>query len=295
MRRNAASLPFSKYRTKYSLTFDGISDWMVNYNLFGVSTFPIRKFNKVTVSMWVKSEKDDASSEQTIINRWFPFDGLIIDEGGWRWYLWDASGGGNPLVSRAMVFQVSTHALQGLWVYSTASFPLDTWVHVTMTYDGSGTIAGFKMYWDGVLQTTYTIWGTWTTNALNSNAYSHLLWGVRYTAFPGGIGPVWPPVLDYWFEGKMDESCFWRYELNAQEVLGLYNGGFPINPMHVGLKNGKTVDRYFRMGEPSDGTPWVPPHSISWCRFPVGGTQSNGFWNNDGATPPLRVSTDIVT
>lgn len=291
MKRTNFFLAASKYRTQKSLIFDGISDWMVNYNLFGISTFPIRRFNAVTVSMWVKSEKEDASTQQTIIGRWFPFNNFAIDEGGWRWYIWDA-----PSTTRAMVFHVSTHILEGLWIYSTASFPLDTWVHVTMTYDGSGTIAGLKMYWDGVLQTTFTIWGTWTTNALNSNAYSHLLWGVLYTAFPGGVGPpVWPPVLTYWFEGKLDESCFWRYALNATEVAGLYNCGLPIHPMHVGLKNNKTVDRHFRMGEASDGQPWIAGISISKVRFPVGGTNSNGFWNNDGMIPSLRISEDIPT
>lgn len=284
----------SLYHSIKSMTFDGVVEWMVNFNILGVSTFPIRRFNSVSVSMWVKAEGGPGFPlQQIIVSRWFPFDGLILDEGGWRWYLWDA-----PLTVGAMVFQVSTHALEGLWVYSQTAFPLDQWVHVVMTYDGSSTIStsassgGLKMFWDGVWQPLHTIWGTWTTNALNSNAFSHLLWGAQYTAFPGGVGPVWPPVIAHFFEGRLDESCFWRHTLDTNEVLALHNNGHPVNPMHVGLPN-KPADRYFRMGEVADGTPWIlPGSSISWCRNPVTGTLSNGFWNNDGATPPLRVVLD---
>jgi hypothetical protein len=296
-----AALSNSIYASHRSLTFDGISDWMANFNIFGVSTFPIRRFNSVTVNMWVKSTKNDASTEQVIISRWFPFNNIAINEGGWRWYLWNAVGGGNPLVNRALVFQVNTWLLEGLWIYSQASFPLDTWVNVTMTYDGSAQVAtgpgtpGLKMYWDGVWQPIYVIWSTWTTNALNSNAYSHLLWGTQYTAFPGGVGPIWPPVLTYSFEALMDESSFWRHTLTPTEVLHLSNAGYPADPLHVGLPS-KKVDRYFRMGEWTDTTPWVLGHSISWDRMPISppATLSNGFWNNDGVLPSLRVSEDVA-
>lgn len=283
-----------KYRSTKALTFNGVDDWMANFNFMGTSTFPIRRYNKASVTTVFKSTKGSTATAQVIEGRWFPFNGFLIDEGGWRIYLYDLQASGNPLVNRACVFQVCTHALEGLWIYSTESFPLNEHVRVTLTYDGSGTVAGLKMYWGEVQKSTYTVWGTWTTNALNSNAYSHLLWGCQYTAFPNGVGPVWPPVLTYWFEGIMDESCFWRYELNAQEVAALANGRNPADPLHVGLANGKPAERYFRMGERTDGAPWIMGNSISWCRYPIGGTLSNGFWNNDGATPSLRITEDVA-
>jgi hypothetical protein len=288
------------YASHKSLTFDGIQEWMANFNLFGISTFPIRRFNPVTVSMWVKSTKALApnNAHQTIVGRWFPTfgGGLAINEGGWRWMINDIATGPG---TRPLHFHLCTHFLNGLWIYSNVDFPLNQWVHVCMTYAGLGVAAGLRMYWDGQPVATSTIGTTtWTTSALNSNAFSSLLWGTQYTVWPTGPAvPVVPPILTWFFEGLMDESAFWRFELNATEVLDLYNGGHPADPLHVGLANGRTVDRYFRMGEHTDGTPFVlPGSSISWDRMPISppATLSNGFWNNDGATPPLRVSEDVA-
>jgi hypothetical protein len=282
-----------KYQSTHSMTFDGIQEWMVNYNIFGADTFKIGQLQKRSVSIWVKSTKASGVNEQVIINRWFPFQSLpAINSGGWKWFIWDNPGtGGAPPVARALNFRTCTYLLNGLWIYSANPFPLNVWVHVVMTYNGSGNASGLKMYWDGVPQATHITFDNWFSTAINSNAYSHLLWGTQYNSIPG-----WPPVLDYFFEGSMDESCFWRHELTFQEVMGIFNSGRPINPMHVGLPS-KPCDRYFRMGEVTDGTPWVFPGSkIAWGRWPVGapGSGQNGFWNNDFTVPPSRVVQDVA-
>jgi hypothetical protein len=290
MNRNLATMFFSsKFRSGRSLLFDGISDWMANLIIFGAETFRIRRGDPVSVSMWVRNEKDAAVTQQTIISRWFPTDTLQANEGGWEWYIQDLPG-----APRALSFRLSTFLLQNLWLRSDAPFPLNTWVHVCMTYDGSGNIAGLKMYWDGVLQAVTTIFSTWTDPTVPSNQFSHLMWGCLITAFPSGGPPsVWPPVPALFFEGKIDESCFWRFTLSAAEVLALYNGGHPADPLHVGLSNGRTVNRYFRMGEGSDG---APLGALSTCvnRMPVGGVGTFSVWNNDGQTPPLRVTGDTA-
>ena len=91
----------------------------------------------------------------------------------------------------------------------------------------------------------------------------------------------------------MDESALWRTDLSAAEVLHLYQQGYPADPLHVGLPT-KHVDRYYRMGENTDGAPWLFGHSISAVRFPIGGTNTNGFWNNDGFVPAVRISEDVA-
>jgi hypothetical protein len=294
------ALANSIYASHKSMTFDGIQEWMANFNIFGISTFPIRRFNPVSVSIWLKNTKFLApdNAHQTIVGRWFPTvgGGLAANEGGWRWMINDIATG---VGTRPLHFHLCTNFVNGIWVYSTVDFPFNVWTHVTMTYDGSGNANGLKMYWDGQQVPVVILFNNWFSSALNSNAYSHLLWGTQYTAWPTGFGgpSVWPPVLTWFYEGLMDESAFWRFELNATEVEHLYQGGYPADPLHVGLPNGKTVDRYFRMGEHTDGTPWVlPGSSISWDRMPISppATLSNGFWNNDGATPPLRVSEDVA-
>lgn len=279
--RNYA-LPASLYRSTHSLEYDGISDWSAQYNLFGISTFPIRRFNLASVSIWVKATGGPGfPGESVIVTRWFPHPSVAINEGGWRWYLWDVPAS----TVGAMVFQCCTYFLQGVWIHSNASFPLNQWVHVVMTWDGDASTpdaAGLKMYWDGVQQATTTIFSNWTTNAINSSAYSHLMFGTSYTGWPGGV-PTWPPVLSWWWEGQLDEVGLWYAELTQDEVTTLYNNGHPESPLHVGLPS-KYCFNYYRMGERTDGTPWVFPNSaIIWGRGPVSTwpvAGPNMFYNN---------------
>ena len=192
---------------------------------------------------------------------------------------------------RALHFRLSTFLLQGLWIRSNADFPLNTWTHVVMTYNGSGLISGLRMFWDGVLQATTTIFSTWTDPTVPSGPFSHLMWGCRFTNFPVG-GFTNPPITSYFFEGKIDESCFWRTARSIAQVEQLYNGGHPADPLHIGLP-GFRANRYFRMGEGSDGAP-LGALSVCTNRMPVGGAPTICVWNNDGASPPLRVVEDTA-
>ncbi len=288
-------LPSMQYQSHKSLTFDGISDIMFCISGF-VNTFPIQSTVPATVSLWVKNTGDgDVSVEQqTIMSRWFPFQGMAISEGGWRIYLQDTTFAATPNTTRAMVVHLSRHFLDGLWVHTAESFPLDEWVHVVMTYDGSRSWTGINVYWNGVAQTILRVFSSWSTASVPSNAYSHLIWGGQYTAWhPLGANPDWPPPIVWHFEGLMDETTLWYHELSATEVLELYHGGRPQNPLQVGRSNSKFTNGYFRMGDPSDGTPWVLGNSICWGRFRADAHFRNGFWNNDGLIPPARVSTDV--
>lgn len=291
IRHSRQILAGSKYRSTKSITFDGLADMMAMFNLFGSDTFVIRMNQPSSVSLWIKRTKADCSREQIIINRWFPTigGGLSINEGGWRMYLWDVAVPGQ----QRLVIQLCTHFLNGLWMYSNAQFPLNTWVHVAFTYDGTGAPgAGLKMFWDGVQQATTYLINNWNTIAINSNAYSHLLWGTQYTAWdPLGALPDWPPIVTWWFEGQMDETALYRYELTPNEVAALYDQGYPQSPLHVGLP-ARTCQSHHRMGELSDGVPFFGTWNVCWSRSPQTGYLRNAFWNNDGATPPGRVIED---
>lgn len=274
MREHAFYQQAARYRSVKSLEFDGIIDWAAVPNTFGIDTFVIRRSNSVTVSLWVKSTKVSGVAEQCLGGRWFPTigGGIELNEGGWRIYIQDFGG-----VNRALIVQFCTYWLSGLWIHSNVSFPTNSWVHVCVTYDGSATAAGLKMYWNSVLQATTTIFAGWGSEAINSNAYSHLMIGSRYSAWPG---PVWPPVIWKFFEGVMDEWSLWRYELNASEVAQLYNCGHPIHPMHVGRPNGKTCSSHLRMGEYQDGVVIIPAQiNALQARYPVTGVYRPGWYN----------------
>lgn len=287
----SASLQASLYRSQKSLSFNGISEWMAVLLTLGGDTFIIRRFDISSVNIWVKTAAATAPVEQIIVGRWFPFPSLPIDEGGWRMYIWDVPAA--PNVSRAMVFHLSTDLFRGVWIYSQVSFPLDTWVMVTLTWDGfiAGSVAGLKMYWDGQQVATHTILDNWTTSAINSNAFSSLIWGSHFSSWwPGGAMPDDPPELGGFFEGLMDEHTFWRHELTAAEVAGLYRAGHPQSPMNVGIPGGHPVDTHFRMGEPSDGLAFFAFGRFCFPRYPVAGTNRVAIWN----TLVPRVTEDVA-
>jgi hypothetical protein len=285
-----ANFAATLYRSTKSLYFDGLSDYMfIWYALF--DTFPITRNDAVTINVWVKSEKASGATEQVIMSRWKPGGALWVNEGGWRIYIRDLQvGAGNPLVSRALSFFLCTNMITGIWIYSQSPFPTNTWTMVTLTFSGSQKASGLKMYWDGVQQSTYTALDTWGSDIVNSNAYSHLMWGTQYTAYPNLIYQ-WPPIPTYWFEGVMDETTLWQHEFTAAEVARLFRSGNPQSSLNVGLPSGKNVDTHFRMGELSDGTPYGGL-KVSHGRYPVAGTYRDALWNNVGAA---RVIEDVAS
>ena len=218
-----------------------------------------------------------------------------INEGGWRIYIQTESASGNPEVTRGMWVHLSTNIFQGVWIYSKASFPLNTWVHVCVTWDGNATpgVGGLKLYWDAVEQDRWIVINSWNTNAINSSQYTATLWGCQYTSWhPAGAMPDNPPTLRYFFTGLMTECLFSRTEYNAAEVAELYNGGRPTSPLHVGRLNGKKSNAYWRMGANRDGSLWFLGYAVSWGRWRADASARNAFWAN--ATPD-RESTDIPT
>ena len=82
--------------------------------------------------------------------------------------------------------------------------------HITLSYDGSRTPAGTKIYVDGVSQTLVTISNTLTSSTSNT---------VNLTlSSDGGVGLS--PI-----GGIIDEFSIWDRELTASEVTELYNSG----------------------------------------------------------------------
>lgn len=287
-------IPSMLHRSHTSLTFDGLTDIMFVLSGFA-DTFRIAPTQDSSISMWVKNTKADTSGsgQQTLMSRWFSTSTAAINEGGWRMYLWDTTFGATPNTTRAMVIQLSTSIFNGLWVHTTDSFPLDEWVHVVMTYDGSASVSGVKCYWDGVEKNLVTVLGSWSGTPPSSST-THMMWGAQYTAwFPGGGNPDVPEIPRYHFEGLMDETAVWRFELSATEVLELYHGGKPANPIHVGRAASKPSQGWWRMGDGSDGAPFSGVFGICFGRWRADAPPRNAFWNNDGFSPPVRLSTDV--
>jgi len=82
--------------------------------------------------------------------------------------------------------------------------------HITLSYDGSRTPNGLKIYVNGVSQTLVTISNTLTSSTSNTG---NLTLG---SAGGAGLSPI---------GGIIDEVGIWNRELSASEVTDLYNSG----------------------------------------------------------------------
>ena len=131
-------------------------------------------------------------------------------------------------------FQFWLFSQGGNSAYVTASLPFTpitggtTWQHFTVTYDGSQTFSGIKMYIDGVSQTL-----------TDSSVGAYL--GMINGSEPINIGSQgWNPTLGE-FDGKLDEFHIWKNrELTQLEVTDIYNtenGGNSILPIQIPLQN----------------------------------------------------------
>ncbi|UCH09410.1 MAG: T9SS type A sorting domain-containing protein, partial [Fidelibacterota bacterium] len=113
----------------------------------------------------------------------------------------------------------------------------DTWYHVAGVYDGHN----FDLYLDGDL-----------------SAHSTFSGSILITNIDLMIGQARPDLLDYGFQGVLDDIRIYNYALKAGEILNLYdeiaaihNDDRPSQPIHFGLSqnypnpfNPQTTIRY---------------------------------------------------
>ena len=90
-----------------------------------------------------------------------------------------------------------------------------TWLNIAVTYDGSGTVGGMKIYINGVEQlTTPTTRGTYTAMQQTGAAV--------FVAKAGWAN-------SFYYKGRLEEFGIWRTELNLIEVQEIYNSGLPTD------------------------------------------------------------------
>lgn len=150
------------------------------------------------------------------ISTWFYMDTIDFLSGQWLVCKRDLTGSeyqiayyqGYLLVALYSQLNTSNNNLQ---LTHTVALSTATWYHITVTYDGSATAAGIKLYLNGSSVALTDISAGIYTGMTNTNA---LLWL--------GAGGWNPP--NHTLDGKMDETHIWRnVELTAAEVLNLYN------------------------------------------------------------------------
>lgn len=145
----------------------------------------------LTVSVWLN--RDNAASWQRIVGKYY-YSG--VENGSWLiWF----NGTNN------IAFTINNGSTMAS-IVSSQTVPLDTWVHVVATYDGSK----LKIYYNGVLSATGT-----SAGSIPDTPYC-LTFG--YTA-----NTDCNTGAQNGLDGQTDDVRIYRRTLNAEEVLALYN------------------------------------------------------------------------
>lgn len=122
----------------------------------------------------------------------------------------------NPALNNRGQFALFTDNSNFLLVTTTNKIPCGRATHIGITYDGSETAGGFKIYINGVEDTTATksMTGTYT-GARNSANF-------RYC-----VSRVDSATNRY--AGDVRDLCVWNRVLTSGEIVNLYNDGDPID------------------------------------------------------------------
>lgn len=205
---NEGAPPLEDDIVEHSLLFDGVNDYVdlgdygrdeLNFG-DGASDFPF------TISFWIRDEslqntrilsKTDTTSDRD----------LIVYAGGGRFIAYLSDG---TLDNRIQV--------NGEYVTDR----IGEWMHVTLTYDGSGVNTGLKLYVDGEDNVaSHSVNGTYIAMHTSTNPF-HI----------GRSGSVYETM-------ELADLKIWSTELNASQVAQVYAGSGPTpDLLHLPINEG---------------------------------------------------------
>ena len=119
----------------------------------------------------------------------------------------------------------------------------DTWYNIVITYDGSSTGAGLKMYINNGTAKVSTSADFTTSDCVSSSDFA--IGAIRQTPFNTGL------------DGRLSNVSIWNAELTSTQVTEIYNEGKPSNlNNHSAYSN---LTNWYQLGENSsfDGTNWT--------------------------------------
>jgi hypothetical protein len=160
-------------------------------------TLGFEKTESFSLSAWVK--RGGTGVNDTIISK-------MESSGNFRGYLLFIS---STNLVKFVLRNVNTSSNR-LFVDSTSTITDTNWHHILMTYDGSSSVSGVKIYIDGVSDTLTTS-GTLSATTLNSS--------------PFNIGARNSNSL--FATATIDEVSVFNTELSSSDVTSIYNSGVP--------------------------------------------------------------------
>ena len=172
-----------------ALNFDGSS----YITLANEPNFDFERTNPFSISFWLKS--GTSQDLKSIV-----YKGADINSQGWGIFVRSDSNIHFQLVNTDSSNEIEVRSI------SISDLFDGMWHHICITYDGSSSAGGVKIYYDGISQWRDPISNTLTDSILNDVA-------VKIGGFDN----------DKSYTGEIDDFRVYNKELSADEVLQLYN------------------------------------------------------------------------
>jgi len=205
-----SDVPPSFTNTK-SLEFDGVSDYVEVSDSDSLSFGDGSTDSSFSISAWVNMDNPNRFKIASKTGSFNEYEFGTTGGGGVSLSLYDNSTGGKL-----------TRYGGGLSSYN------GSWIHLAVTYNGSGSSNGIKGYLNGSL---ITLWFTSSSGTYTS---------MENTVQPLRIGAD----NTFYSEGKIDEVALFNSELSSSDVTSIYNSGSPDDIS--GMSN---IVSFWRMGD----------------------------------------------
>ena len=214
----------------YSLDFDGVDDYVNIGN--GVS---FEYTDSFSFSTWINPSAK--SGVKYLYSKYISGKGILI-------YLNSSSTNGNNTL-HFNLYNTNSGTLSGRKRITTSDFnfaPINTWVNIVLTYDGSGLASGINYYKNGVLRASSISQDNLQNQTIVNTEDAYL------SSFNG---------VSSFLLGNQDEFAIYDSELSADDALAIYGTGQPTD-----LTNLNPI-AWYRMGD--NGTykspQWLIPNN----------------------------------
>ncbi|MBU2634401.1 MAG: LamG domain-containing protein [Nanoarchaeota archaeon] len=185
--------------------FDGVAD---NITIANEENFDFESTDNFSTCFWASFDTFAGNKVHTPLSKLLN-SGLVT---GWEIHTWDNSGTVGDAISIYLVEDWWTNKC----IFATAANILagteGQWQHICITYNGSNTVSGVKIYQNGVSKSVAS--GGYCTTPPSGSIKNNvpLLIGEREISFN---------TLD----GKMDEVAIWNRTLTLSEIQEIYSKG----------------------------------------------------------------------
>lgn len=223
--------------------FNGSNDYVDIHN-----PMTIAKTTPFSLSAWVYSSANTNGCISQNAPEHAPYNGV--------WFCYGSSVGGNNKPAFALV---DTNSKQ-INIRATNAISINSWHYLSATYDGGASIAGMKIYVDGIqVSTTTTASDTFTSDLNNTGN-----WRIGTDGYSNPVD---------FFPGKIDEVRIYNYVRTSGQIVEDMNAGHPAGGSPVGSQVGywKFDEGYGNIAKNSGNSGML-----------YNGSVSGASWSNDG-------------